>query len=92
MPTPLEAVVRELVSPPQPGLGVCSIGRSVSYEPADEHCENCRDNERVLGPSTPLTAISLYIRESKLRNWLTYYKDSRDDSHGGEHFADQEAS
>jgi len=92
MPSPLDAIVHELVSPPHPGLGVCSICRSVSYERADEHCENCRDNESVLGPSTPLTAISLYIRESKLRNWLTYYKDSSDESHGGEHVADQEAS
>lgn len=44
-------------------------------------CRNCTQNAEKLGmPAVPLDLISLYIKESQLREWLTCYKGRVDGS------------
>jgi predicted amidophosphoribosyltransferase len=64
-----------LVRPPRPAGDVCPVCLGLIYE-VGFLCKNCDDNANALdGHVVPITAISLYERPGRLRDWLTFYKN-----------------
>lgn len=67
-------VFEELCLPPSPVDGICPTCRGVNYT-SNRQCAECdaiaATLGTVLGPAWP---ISIYVKPSPLRDWLTYYK------------------
>jgi hypothetical protein len=70
----------ELVLPPADGPDVCPRCRSWNDTGADE-CSNCDEVSAALGdPALRLRVMSLYMKPSPLRDWLTQYKGRLSDA------------
>jgi len=64
----------ELVMPPGDASDICPRCRSWNDTGAGQ-CSNCDEVQNALGaPALRLQAISLYMKPSLLRDWLTQYK------------------
>jgi predicted amidophosphoribosyltransferase len=76
-----DVVTAELVAPPVDGHAeTCWRCRTWTDRTTGE-CWNCAQNAQKLGiPAVPLDLISLYIKDSQLREWLTCYKGRLDGS------------
>jgi len=67
-----------LVLPPGAALGVCQWCHGLLAGRVDM-CFNCDENSRALdGIVQPIIPVSLYAKPSRLRDWLTFYKDDGD--------------
>lgn len=73
----VDHVARELLEASQDGIGSCCYCGG----PCDEQavpCETCVEVRKALGFVLPITAITLYVKPSLIRNVLTHYKLERD--------------
>ncbi|RIR12622.1 ComF family protein [Mycobacteroides abscessus] len=76
-----DTAVSELVVPPKDGQPESCWRCRTWTDRASGECWNCAKNAQKLGqPALPLDVISLYIKESQLRQWLTCYKGRIDGS------------
>ncbi len=75
-----DALTAELALPPGEGPEVCSRCRSWNDTGAGE-CSNCEEVRAALGaPALRLRVMSLYMKPSPLRDWLTQYKGRLSDA------------
>lgn len=66
-----------LVTPPQPGPGICPRCRGVCFDLKLQLCENCREADDQLAVTCPrIIPITLYVKPSPLRDALTGYKNA----------------
>lgn len=73
----ISAVEDLLVTPPQPGPGICPRCRGVCFDLEIQLCENCREADDHLVVTCPrIIPITLYVKPSPLRDALTGYKDA----------------
>lgn len=76
-----DSVIAELVVPPVDGQPESCWRCRTWTDWESGECWNCAKNAQKLGmPAVPLDLVSLYIRESQLREWLTCYKGRVDES------------
>lgn len=64
---------------------VCPVCRAFIHEldESSELCDNCSENTDLLGvDAVPVLPVTLYIRESETRTWITHYKPDVDEQHG----------
>jgi predicted amidophosphoribosyltransferase len=75
----------ELVPPPSDAADVCSMCRSWR-NPQYRLCSNCLEaSDELARPCTRVVPITLYRRPSRLRDWLTYYKQTPEVEHREEY-------
>jgi predicted amidophosphoribosyltransferase len=73
--------IAELVAAPVDGQRESCWRCRTWTDSETRECWNCAQNAQKLGiPAVPLDLISLYIKESQLREWLTCYKGRVDGS------------
>lgn len=70
-----------LVEPPRPGVHDTCLWCCTPLLDSEGMCENCANHRRVLRSLTPLCPISLYHRETPLREWVTGYKPDLREEH-----------
>lgn len=76
-----DGAIAELVVPPIDGQPESCWRCRTWTDWESGECWNCAKNTQKLGmPAVPLDLISLYIKESQLREWLTCYKGRIDGS------------
>jgi predicted amidophosphoribosyltransferase len=64
----------DLVLPPFPRSGVCSVCSSVDYE-LEDVCRQCAAIQMQLGQTLlPVSPIMMYRKPSEARDWLSHYK------------------
>ena len=70
-----------LVLPSRPGMNNTCWWCCAPLLDAVEICENCADHRTTLDSLVPLVPVSLYHRDTPLREWITAYKPDFRDIH-----------